>query len=164
MTGEQSNKYPPKGLLRLGFRLPVYFYRFKLGWLLGVRFVLINHRGRVSGLLRQTVVEVVEREPETGTVTVVAGYGPRTQWYRNLQAQPEVVIQIGRSKMPVTAFFVTPEDGEEIMVRYMQRYGMLTRELFSILGYIWDGSESGVRQIARDWLRFVHFEPRGGIE
>lgn len=160
MTSEQSNNYPPKGLLRLGFRLPVYFYRLGLGWLMGKRFVLINHRGRVTGLPRQTVVEVVERDPETGTITVVAGYGARTQWYRNLKAQPEVVIQLGRRKIPVTAVFVPPEAGEEIMVRYMKRYGMLTRELFSILGYTWDGSEAGVRQIARDWLRFVRFKPR----
>lgn len=164
MTSEQSNNYPPKGLLRLGFRLPVYIYRLGLGWLMGKRFVLINHRGRVSGLPHQAVVEVVERDPQTGTITVVAGYGPRTQWYRNLKSQPEVVIQLGRRKIPVTATFVTPEAGEEIMVSYMRRYGMLTRELFSILGYTWDGSEAELRQIARHWLRFVRFEPRGEKE
>jgi len=155
----KSSKYPPKGLLRLGFRFPVYFYRFGLGWLLGGRFVLINHLGRVTGIPRQAVVEVVERDKVTNSVTVVAGYGEQTQWYQNLRAHPDTIIQIGSQKILVTAEFITPEDGEEIMVRYFDRYGMLTGKLFSMLGYAWDGTEGGVRQIAHDALRFVRFVP-----
>ncbi len=157
---EQKNNYPPKGLLRLGFRLPVYLYRLGLGWLMGKRFVLINHVGRKTGLPRQAVVEVVERDPDSGCITVVAGYGKRAQWYQNLRANPEIVIQIGNRKIPVTARFVSPQDGEEIMVRYHQRYGAVTGTLMSVLGYTWDGSEAGLRQISHDGLRFVHFEPK----
>ena len=113
-TGNTS-KYPPQGLLRIAFRIPVYFYRLKLGWLLGGRFVLINHIGRETGLPRHAVVEVIEREKENGSVIVVAGYGQQTQWYQNLMAQPNTIIQIGSRKFDVTADFVTPEDGEEIM-------------------------------------------------
>ena len=159
MTDQNSN-YPPKGLLRLGFRLPVYLYRFGLGWLMGKRFVLINHVGRKTGLPRQAVVEVVEREPDSDRITVVAGYGEKAQWYQNLRAQPETCIQVGKREIPITAVFVSPEAGEEIMVRYFHRYGAVTGALFSLLGYSWDGSEDGLRQIARDHLRFVVFEPR----
>ena len=159
MTKQGSN-YPPKGLLRLGFRLPVYLYRFGLGFLMGRRFVLINHVGRKTGLPRLAVVEVVEREPDSGRITVVAGYGEKAQWYQNLRAHPDTVIQVGKRKIPITAAFVSPESGEEIMVRYFQRYGAVTGALFSLLGYSWDGSEAGLRQIACDHLRFVVFEPR----
>ena len=55
MTTSQTSKYPPKGLLRLDFRVPVYFYRFGLGWLLGGWFVLINHLGRKTGQPHQAV-------------------------------------------------------------------------------------------------------------
>jgi len=160
MTAEQTSKYPPKGLLRLGFRIPVYFYRLKLGWLLGGRFVLINHLGRRTGLPRQAVVEIVERDPGSDSVIVVAGYGPKTQWYQNLKAHPDTIIQIGSHKYDVTAEFITPEEGEEIMVRYLNRYGKLIGKLFSLLGYSWDGTEDGVRKIARDSLRFVRFMPQ----
>jgi deazaflavin-dependent oxidoreductase (nitroreductase family) len=160
MTTVQTNKYPPKGLLRIGFRIPVYFYRLGLGWLLGGRFVLINHLGRKTGRPHQAVVETVERDKETDTITVVAGYGRQTQWYQNLKAHPATTIQIGSHKVPITAEFVTPEDGADIMARYLDRYGKLTGQLFSILGYTWDGTEAGVRQIARDHLRFVRFIPR----
>ena len=159
MTKGRSGNYPPTGLLRLGFRLPVYMYRFRLGWLFGNRFVLINHVGRKTGLPRQAVVEVVEHDKKTGGVIVVAGYGERTQWYQNLRTLPKTTIQIGSHKQQVIAEFISPEVGEEIMVRYWQRYGQLTGKLFSMLGYTWDGTEKGVRQIARDSLRFVRFIP-----
>jgi len=159
MTTSQTSKYPPKGLLRLGFRIPVYFYRFGLGWLLGGRFVLINHLGRKTGQPHQAVVEVVERDKEMSSVTIVAGYGAQTQWYQNLKAHPDTTIQIGNHKSQVTAVFIPPQDGEEIMVRYLNRYGKLTGKLFSVLGYTWDGTEAGVRQIARNSLRFVRFVP-----
>jgi deazaflavin-dependent oxidoreductase (nitroreductase family) len=164
MATKQTGNYPPKGLLRLGFRIPVYFYRLRLGWLLGERFVLINHLGRKTGLPRQAVVEAVERDKGTNSVIVVAGYGEQTQWYQNLRAYPETTIQIGSHKVQVIAEFITPEDGEEIMVRYLDRYGELTGRLFSMLGYSWDGTEQGVRQIARDSLRFVRFIPQPKVE
>ena len=160
MTEKQTNNYPPKGLLRLGFRLPVYLFRLGLGWMLGKKFVLINHLGRVTGLPRQAVVEVVEADQDSGCVTVVAGYGEQTQWYQNLRVSPDVIIQLGRRKIPVTAVFVSPKDGEEIMVRYSERYGAVTSGLFSVLCYYWYGSEEGLRQIAGYWLRFFQFEPR----
>jgi hypothetical protein len=37
--------------------------------------MLINHVGRKTGLPRQAVVEVVERDKGTKSVIVVAGYG-----------------------------------------------------------------------------------------
>jgi deazaflavin-dependent oxidoreductase (nitroreductase family) len=67
-------------------RLPIWLYRARLGGLLGRRFVLIHHTGRTSRLARQVVLEVVERERASGAVVVAAGFGPRTQWYRNLLA------------------------------------------------------------------------------
>ena len=39
--------------------MPIYLYRLDLGRLLGHRFLLLVHRGRKSGLLRETVLEVI---------------------------------------------------------------------------------------------------------
>lgn len=155
----QKSYYPPPGFLRFAYRIPVYFYRIGLGWLFGSRFVLINHTGRKSGKPYQAVVEIVERDKPTGSITIVAAYGSQTQWYQNLRALPKTMIQCGRRKIEVTSQFVPPEDGEEIMARYFNRYGRITGWLFSILGYTWDGTEDGVRRIAMDALRFVRFIP-----
>jgi len=113
--------------------------------------------GRKSGKHYHTVVEVVEIEKDTGNVIVVAGYGKRTQWYQNLKCMQKTTIQLANQKHQVGIEMISALAGADIMARYFQRYGKLTRELFSILGYDWDGSEQGARQIAIDHLRFVRF-------
>ncbi|MBI9050097.1 MAG: nitroreductase family deazaflavin-dependent oxidoreductase [Anaerolineaceae bacterium] len=157
MSDQKTSKYPPKALLRLFFRIPVYLYKLRLGWLLGKRFALINHVGRNTGKPHQVVVEIVEREEGTENVIVVAGYGEKSQWYKNLGKQKNTMIQIGNQKYPVSIDLIKPEDGEDIIARYMERYGKLTGQLFSMIGYEWDGTEIEARKIARDGLRFVRF-------
>jgi hypothetical protein len=78
-----STNCSPRGLRRLAYRIPVYFYRLGLGWLFGGNMVMIEHLGRKTGLLHQTVVEVVDGDPQTGKITVVAGFGAQTDWYQN---------------------------------------------------------------------------------
>lgn len=100
---------------------------------------------------------MVEIEKATSSVIVVAGYGKRTQWYQNLRQMKTTTIQLGKHKHQVNIELITSEAGGDIMARYYQRYGKITGALFSILGYEWDGTEHGVKQVAKDHLRFVRF-------
>jgi deazaflavin-dependent oxidoreductase (nitroreductase family) len=157
MTTKKQGNYPPNRFLQRLYRFPVYLYGWGLGWMFGKRFVLFQHIGRKSGKYYETVVEVVEIEKDTGNVIVVAGYGSRTQWYQNLQHMQSTTIQLGKHKFNVSIEMLSPEDGADIMARYYQRYGKITGMLFSILGYEWDGTDMGARQVARDQLCFVRF-------
>jgi hypothetical protein len=65
----------PAGALRLAFRLPIYLYRLNLGWMLGHRFLLFVHLGRKSGLLRETVLEVILYDPATRESVVLSAWG-----------------------------------------------------------------------------------------
>ena len=65
----------PSGTLRLVFRLPIYLYRLNLGWLLGHRGLLLIHQGRKSGLLWETVLEVIRYDPATKESVVLSGWG-----------------------------------------------------------------------------------------
>jgi deazaflavin-dependent oxidoreductase (nitroreductase family) len=49
--------------------------------------VLLRIRGRKSGVVRETPLNYVVAE---GAIWVLAGFGPRTEWYRNLLADPRV--------------------------------------------------------------------------
>ncbi len=53
----------------------------------GGSMVLLRIRGRKSGEIRETPLNYVVAE---GALWVLAGFGPRTEWYRNLQADPTV--------------------------------------------------------------------------
>jgi deazaflavin-dependent oxidoreductase (nitroreductase family) len=52
------------------------------GWV-----VLLRVRGRRSGLVRETPLNYLLAD---GAIWVLAGFGPRTEWYRNLLAEPRV--------------------------------------------------------------------------
>jgi hypothetical protein len=64
---------PPRGFKRLFLRTPIWCYRLGCGWLLGKRFLLLTHTGRLSGFSRQTVLEVVDYDPDTDTYVIASG-------------------------------------------------------------------------------------------
>src|SRR5215469_7567003 len=82
-------------------RAPIRLYRARLGFVLGSRFLMLEHVGRSSGLRRYVVLEIIGR-PSPGTFVVASGFGTRAQWFRNVRANPAVRIYL-RSGKPVTA-------------------------------------------------------------
>lgn len=158
-TSVQETGRPPlpTGWRRLAFRLPIWLYRAHLGWLAGSRFVLIHHVGRVSGKQREVVVEVVEHD--TRSWTVVSGFGPQAQWYRNLLETPDVSIQVGRRRHDVHAVFLDAEAGGELMARYAPRHPRVARMLARFMGFAVDGSEADYREVGRS-IPFVRLVER----
>ena len=65
------------------------------GWIL-----LLRVRGRKSGVIRETPLNYVV---EGGAVWVMAGFGPRTEWYRNLLADPAVELRLPGRRLACTA-------------------------------------------------------------
>ena len=155
MPQKFGNPKPPRGFKRLFFRAPIWCYRLGCSWLLGKRFLLLTHSGRKSGLPRQTVLEVVQYNKDTGTYLIASGYGRQSNWYRNLLKTPEVTIQVGRQKMNVVAHFFTPEESGEAMVNYSRRYPKAARFICRKVGYRVDGSEDDYRTVGREAIPFI---------
>ena len=151
----------PAGLTRLLLRLPIQLYRFHLGWLLGGRFVLIHHVGRRSGTPRQVVVEVVAHVREPESWTVASGFGPTADWYRNLLAQPDTTIQVGRRTAPVTAVPLTPDEGARTMEAYAAAHPPTAGRLAGFMGFEVDGSAQDYRDVGRN-LPFIRLTRRTG--
>lgn len=78
-------------------RAPIHAYRAGLGFLFGQRLLMLEHRGRKSGQMRQVVLEVVAH-PTPDRYVVVAGFGERAQWLRNVRADPQVLVSVGRRR------------------------------------------------------------------
>ena len=158
-----SSPHRPTGLERLAFRLPIVLYRARLGWVLGGRFMLINHVGRTTGEVHQTVVEVVEHDPGAGSYVAASGFGPHADWYLNLRAHPQVTIQVGRRRLGVEAVPLAADDGGELMARYAVRYGVAARKLCRLMGFEVDGTAEDYRAVGRE-LPFIRFVPRRPAE
>ncbi len=156
----KSERRRPRGFTQFIYRLPIWLYRLGLGGLLGRRFLLINHVGRKSGRLYQTVVEVAGYDAATGSYLVASGYGTQADWYRNLRGEPEVTIQVGSRQLTVTADLLSPEASGEAMVAYARRHPVAARSLARSLGLNLDGSEAGYRRAGREMIPFVAFHPQ----
>ena len=152
---------PPKGFSRLLWRAPIWIYRLGLGGLMGGRFLLLNHTGRVSGQLRQNVLEVVDHDEGSNTYTIAAGFGQKSDWYKNILKTPEVTIQVGRREMAMTAVPMQPEDSGQAMVEYAHRNPRAAKELMRICGYKVDGSDEDYYILGRDIIPFIILQPRG---
>lgn len=155
----QPARKPPTGAARWFFRLPIQLYRIHLGGLMGDRFLLLNHLGRSSGILRQAVVEVVRHDDQTDCYVIGSGFGEKSQWYQNLMAHPDASVVAGRRELPIHAARLSPEEGEAEMLDYARRHPKSAQKLSGYMGFPSDGSEETYRQVGRA-LPFVRLCPR----
>ncbi len=153
---------PPTGFTRLMFRAPIWLYRLHLGWLMGRRFLLLHHVGRKSGQTRQAVLEVAGHDKTTNTYFVASGFGPQAQWYQNIRQTPEVMIQVGRKKLTVTAVALSPVESGQKMVAYAHQHPKAAQSLMRLCGYHVDGTDEDYFIMGRDHIPFVAFTPQEG--
>ena len=149
---------PQSRVTRWFFRAPIKLYAVGLGSLLGGRFMLLEHIGRKSGLVRRTVIEVAKYDAESGSYYACSGYGERSDWFQNLLAQPVAHITVRRKRMAVRARKLPPAEAGALMLDYAQRYPRTARALVRACGYEVDGSEADWLAIGDTDMRFVEFQ------
>lgn len=155
---------PPSGLLRVLLRLPIALYRLRLGWLLGQRFVLLQHIGRKSGQMRETVVEVIGHDRASDTYYIASGWGKKANWYQNLLAQPKITVQVGRRHLEVCAETLPPKEGVQILLDYRQKHPLATRELSRVLtgANLAKASPEELERIVQESLPILALRPQTG--
>jgi deazaflavin-dependent oxidoreductase (nitroreductase family) len=150
---------PPRGVLRVALAAPRWLYRLHLGWVLGHRFLLLTHRGRRSGRLYTTVVEVARYDPTTRESVVVSGWGDRANWYRNLQVAPALEIETGGQRYVPIQRFLTSEEVYRELRDYLRRNRWAVGIVRRLFGLRFDGSDADRARVAL--LRGVAFRPAG---
>ncbi|MFN2138301.1 MAG: nitroreductase family deazaflavin-dependent oxidoreductase [Candidatus Promineifilaceae bacterium] len=155
MPTKIADARPPQGMKRLMFRAPLWIYRLGLGSLLGGRFLLLHHTGRTSGSQRQTVLEVVDFDPQTGTYYIASGFGKASDWYKNILKTPQVSIQVGSKTYTAVASPLSPDESGEMMVAYARRHPTAAKELMRFCGFEVDGSEDDYRSMGSEHIPFV---------
>ncbi|MDZ8201420.1 nitroreductase family deazaflavin-dependent oxidoreductase [Microbacterium sp. SSW1-59] len=98
-------------------RLPIPMYRHGFGWMLGDRFVMIEHLGRSSGEPRFVVVEIISRD--RNVIRVASGFGTRSQWYRNLVANGVAYLSTGRARrVPARVRILSAAESDRVLAAY----------------------------------------------
>jgi methyltransferase (TIGR00027 family)/deazaflavin-dependent oxidoreductase (nitroreductase family) len=155
------NRHGPGRLARKLLRAPARLYDWHAGWLLGRRFLRLTHVGRRSGRLHQTVLEVIGTTT-AGDVVVIAGFGPTTDWYRNVCVGPAVEVAIGRRRFRPAVRTVDQREAFDVVARYEHHHRwvapVIRRVLSSLLGWRYDGSDDARRGLVRQ-LPMLAFRP-----
>ncbi len=149
---------PPGRLMRWFFDVPLLIYRLGLGRIFGTRFLLITHRGRRTGAIRHTVVEAVRFDPDTFESVVTAGWGDRTQWYRNLVAEPALRIETGGRRYRPVQRILEPAETYEALREYVKRNPWSRAIVEELAGMEVDGIERAAPERLAV-LRAVAFRP-----
>ena len=147
-------------LLSVVNAVPTILFRVNLGVLFGRRFLMITTRGRKTGMVRRSVVEVVENDDSRNAWTVFAAHGPGTGWYRNATSGGPVVITIGRRRFLATVDDLDREARLAVLGRYQTAHPRTAALLGrAVLGQEFSAAAGSLESLA-DGLRCLRFTPR----
>ena len=158
MTGSVGGtaRRRPAGHAKWFMQAPKWVYRARLGFLFGSRFLLLEHTGRKSGKVFQTPLEVAHRRSDADEWVVCSGFGPTSDWYRNLQADQDVAIWLGSKRYPARARFLSNEEAVAAMQAYERAHPKAAAKLESLMGVAHDGTPES-------WLAMMERIPMVGL-
>ena len=144
-----ADQASPRELFRFFLRLPILLYRFRLGWLLGRRFLLLTHTGRKSGALHSTVLEILRYDQSSHCCYIASGWGIKSQWYRNVRKNPRVQYTLGFQQRVGRVEQLPIERAERELRDYGSRHPTAIRTLTKFLiGEKFEGGPSQYRHLA----------------
>jgi deazaflavin-dependent oxidoreductase (nitroreductase family) len=87
----------PGPIFKWIFKSSILYFKLGLGGLLKNYFLLLKTTGRKTGKVRQTPLE--HRYDEVNDrYLIMSGWAGRTDWHRNVRANPNVHVQVGNRK------------------------------------------------------------------
>ncbi len=91
--------------------------------LFGVPILLLTVTGRKTGSQRTTPL-MYFNDGEDLLIVASKGGDPRhPEWYLNLVANPDVMVQVGRKKMQMRAFTATDDERSRLWPQVVKAYG-----------------------------------------
>lgn len=150
------------GRVALAFmRMPLRAYRHDRGRLLGRTFLEFTHVGRRSGRAYQAVAMVLDRDPATGEAVICSGWGPQTDWYRNLRAHPATNVKLGNESFTPQQRFLDDAEAFEVARRFRAAHPHRMHVFSRVLAWGDLDDDAQVRRFVREHP-FVAFRPPSG--
>lgn len=149
--------------MRWLLKAPVAFYSADLGWLFGHRFLLLAHRGRRSGRVYRTMLEVVAWDEAASEAVVMSGLGRRSQWYRNVLAADPVEVRIARLRFAPRVRVLDRGEAADVLAGYEERNRIVAPVVRAVLsrlaGFRYSGTTADRRRLV-ETLPLLAFRPR----
>lgn len=128
---------PDTPIMRFFYKMPIW--AFRTGWqpIIGRLFVLMAHTGRKTGQTRYTPLEY--RIAPNGRLYVISGYGDKSQWYKNIMADPYVTLQWAGHTEGMQAYRVTDRDELRMLFdQYLRERPVTTKAFLDMLEIPYD--------------------------
>lgn len=111
---------------------------------------MLTHIGRKSGLPREVVLEVVAHDKGDDTYVVASGWGKRSDWFRNVEHNPQAMVTTGRRRFAACACRLSTDEAAQTLRDYLRRHPVVGRNVGRLLlGEPLDGSEESCRRVAQ---------------
>ena len=89
---------------------------------------------------------------------ICSGWGPNTDWIRNIRAHPALQIQIGRESYAPEQRFLSEDESVAVAVEFRRQHPRRVRLVARIFGWGDFSSDTAVRDFVRS-QPFVSFRP-----
>ena len=97
-------------------------WRVGAAWRKPAPICLLEHVGRRTGRVRTTPLVFLEDGERVVVVASQAGRPRHPMWFRNLEAEPDAVVQVGRERRPMRARTADPVERAALWPRLLEVY------------------------------------------
>jgi deazaflavin-dependent oxidoreductase (nitroreductase family) len=97
-------------------------WRLGAGWKDPVPICLVEHRGRRTGRLRTTPLVYLRDGDRVVVVASQAGRPQHPLWFRNMEADPDVTVQVRGARLPMRARTASGSERAELWPRLVDLY------------------------------------------
>ena len=124
------------------FRLPLFFQRAGLGFLIPRNVLILTTKGRRSGRLHKTPVEFGPGPRGADIPLVMSGWDGRTDWYRNALADPCVRVWVRGREWEARAERVPDAEVAQLLKQIARAQPAANRMWSRWAGFELDGSDA----------------------
>ena len=158
VSAAQTDASPkPPAFISKFFKLPLFLYRLRLGWVFGKRFMVVTHVGRRSGKVYRSVLAVLAFDPITREIKAVSPWRT-SNWFNNIQATPALEVETAGVRYAPRQRFLGPEEIAAAFIELRRQRPIFSRMIARIPGWKIDSTDEEFVELART-LRGVAFEP-----
>ena len=127
-TGNGIAPLRPNWLRRRLAKWALLPYGMGLGFLIAKQVMILTTRGRVSAKERRTPLWYVS---DGGAIYCLSGWGASSDWWKNLEADPKALLQIGMRRWELRGEVIPePQEIERVLSMFQRKYGRRTVSTF----------------------------------
>jgi len=128
-----------KTLRRWLFRIPLLLHRAGIRGLervLGIDWIVLTTTGRRSGRAHVVMLDVVGHHAAGDVYYVQPAEGRRTDWVRNVAANPVVTAEVGGRRFQARVDDVMGAEGAEVVLHFIRTHPLYARVIVWFVRYV----------------------------